>query len=246
MHLESTESKELRELLENLKEMGCVGVKMSTEDAGLSLNFIDFVNNRLLDGIVPLNMKIGGPDAQNDIREALRIGVAGIIAPMVESPFGLQKFVAAMRRHAGEAAMRRLLVSVNLESVTAYRQIDDLLRTPEIEAIDQIVIGASDLALSVGKPKDDPTFVAMVTKMAQKAKDVGKIVRVGGMMGLLRDHEARLRQLLAETHADRVNTALVCFSVHKTRDLQAAYVTALRFEKALFAFWSMRNAKRLA
>ncbi|GAG99297.1 unnamed protein product, partial [marine sediment metagenome] len=57
----------MHEMLEELKEKGCIGMKMSTEDSGLSLDFIDFVNNRVLDGVVPLNMKIGGPDAQNDI-----------------------------------------------------------------------------------------------------------------------------------------------------------------------------------
>jgi hypothetical protein len=245
MNLESKDGKELRETLENLKEKGCIGVKMSTEDSGLSLNFIDFVNNRVLDGVVPLNMKIGGPDAQNDIIEALRIGVSGIIAPMVESPFGIHKFVTAMRKYAGEEAMRHLLVSVNLESVTAYRQIDDILRAPEIEAIDQIVIGSSDLARSVAKPKDDPTFVAMVTEMAQKAKKTGKIVRIGGMMSLLRNNQAILKQLLEETNANKVNTSNICFSVKRTQDLHAAYVMAQHFEKKLFKFWSTRNTIRL-
>jgi len=245
MNLESKDGKELRETLEDLKEKGCIGAKMSTEDSGLSLNFIDFVNNRVLDGVVPLNMKIGGPDAQNDIKEALRIGVSGIIAPMVESPFGIHKFVTAMRRYAGEEAMRHLLISVNLESVTAYRQIDTILRAPEIEAIDQIVIGSSDLARSVAKPKDDPTFVAMVREMARKSKKAGKIVRVGGMMSLLRNNQAMLRQLLEETNADKVNTSNICFSVKRTRGLREAYVTALHFEKQLFTFWSTRNTNGL-
>jgi hypothetical protein len=134
---------------------------------------------------------------------------------------------------------------VNLESVTAYRQIDDILRAPEIEAIDQIVIGSSDLARSVAKPKDDPTFVAMVTDMAQKSKRAGKIVRVGGMMSLLRNNQAILRQLLEETNADKVNTSNICFSIKRTQDLRSAYVTALHFEKILLTFWSIRNTNRL-
>ena len=245
MNLESKESKELYKMLDELKECGCIGMKMSTEDSGLSLNFIDFVNNRILDSTVPLNMKIGGPDAQNDIMEALRIGVSGIIAPMVESPFGIHKFVTAMRKYAGEEAMSHLLLSVNLESVTAYRQIDDILSTPEIETIDQIVIGSSDLARSVAKPKNDPTFVAMVTDMAKKSKRAGKIVRVGGMMSLVLNNQATLMQLLEETDADKVNTSNICFSVKRTQDLRAAYVKALHFEKTLFTFWSIRNTNRL-
>jgi len=86
MNLESEDGKELRETLEDLKEKGCIGGKMSTEDSGLSLNFIDFVNNRVLDGIVPLNMKIGGPDAQNDIKEAFISILIGVFHHRVPYP----------------------------------------------------------------------------------------------------------------------------------------------------------------
>ena len=51
---------------------------------------------------------------------------------MVESPFGISKFVTALRTLAGEEMIRRRLVSVNLESVTAYRQIDEILKTTRV------------------------------------------------------------------------------------------------------------------
>ena len=37
---------------------------MSTEESGYCLEATDFMNNRILDDILPLSMKIGGPDAR--------------------------------------------------------------------------------------------------------------------------------------------------------------------------------------
>lgn len=226
----------LKTLIKELKiKHGCVGIKMSTE-GGDSLEAIDFVNNRLLDGVLPLNMKIGGPDAQTDIYEALKIGVSGIIAPMVETPFGVVKFVTAMRKIAGEKLMSKLLLGVNLESVTAYNQINEILKTPEINDIDQIIIGASDLSKSVSKPRDDPVVIKMVTKIAQKSKKKGKIVRIGGMMDLIYDKPAILMDLLETTNADKLNTSKVCFSTDKAFDLRSACLKAMKFEMKYYAF----------
>jgi len=247
MHLElRDECEELKEILKELKKYGSIGLKMSTEDSGNSLEFIDFVNNRLLDDILPLSMKIGGPDAQNDIREALKIGVSGIIGPMIESPFGIQKFITALRGIAGDEAMKHLLVSVNIESVAAYRQIDEILKAPEIKDINEIVIGTSDLCISVGKPKEDPEVIKMVREMAQKSKRASKIVRIGGMISLSNENPPLLKRLLEETGADEVNTTCVSFSVKKTPDLCSAYLKALNFEMKLYAFGLALSNKRAA
>jgi hypothetical protein len=227
---------ELKTFIKEMKvEHGCVGLMMSTEE-GDSLEAIDFVNNRLLDGVLPLNMKIGGPTAQTDIYEALKMGVSGIIAPMVETPFGVVQFVTAMRKIAGEKLMSKLLVGINLESVTAYNQIDEILKTPEINDVDDIVVGTSDLAKSVSKPRNDPVVIKMVTKIAQKSKKEGKIVRIGGMIDLIYDEPKVLMDLLEATNADKLNTSMVCFSTDKVSDLRSACLKAMKYEKKYYAF----------
>ena len=40
-----------------------------------------------------MNVKIGGCEAKTDIRNCINMGADGIVAPMIESPFALQKFI---------------------------------------------------------------------------------------------------------------------------------------------------------
>jgi hypothetical protein len=239
------EYKQLRDLLSDLSRNGCTGIKLSTEDQGLSFEFIDIVNNRIINGTVPLHVKIGGPDARNDIRKCLEIGAKGIIAPMVESPFGVHKFVTAVEEIAGEDIAKQQFLSINLESLSAYEKIDDILVTKEINDIDEVVIGVSDLAKSVGKPQSDPYVLDIVEKMCIKSKNAGKIVRVGGLMSVFISRKDFRDRMIKGSVVDEVNTSSVAIDLKKVQDLQSAYLKAINFEYQLNEFWSLIFAKRL-
>ena len=43
-------------------------------------------------------VKIGGVEAVNDIYNCLELGIDGIIAPMVESKFGVKKFIDIFKK----------------------------------------------------------------------------------------------------------------------------------------------------
>jgi hypothetical protein len=239
------EYQKLKDLISDLIRNGCAGIKLSTEDQGVSFEFIDIVNNRIINGAVPLHVKIGGPDARNDIRKCLEIGAQGIIAPMVESPFGVHKFVTAVEAIAGENIAKQLFLSINLESLSAYEKIDEILATKEISEIDEIVIGTSDLAKSVGKSKSDPFVLDIVEKMCIKSKKVGKIVRVGGLMSVFVSRQDFGDRMIRGSIVDEVNTSSVAIDVKKVKDLQSAYMKAINFEYQLNEFWSLICGKKL-
>jgi len=238
MVIEITGIEKLRKEIRDLKtSFGCSGFKMSTEDSGHSLEAIDFMNNRILDGILPLNMKVGGPDARTDIINGLKIGVSGFIGPMVESSFGVKKFSEAIQKYVDDETRAKLQLSINLESYQAYLNIDEILETPEVAYLDQIVVGSSDLANSVSKSNSDDELVAMVKEIAVKSKAKGFKVRIGGMMGLCVEHPDKLSRLLQETNGDKINTSNACFNVIEIRDLRKSYDKALKFEQMLNGFW---------
>jgi hypothetical protein len=239
------EYQKLRDLLSDLIRSGCSGIKMSTEDQGVSFEFIDMVHKRIIDGAVPLHVKIGGPDARNDIRKCLEMGVTGIIAPMVESPFGVHKFVTAVEEIAGADIAQHLFLSINLESLSAYEKIDEILMIKEIKAIDEMVVGTSDLAKSVGKPKSDSVVLDIVETMCTKFKKAGKIVRVGGVMSAFVSKQDFADRMIGGSIVDEVNTASVAFDVKKAKDLQSAYLKAINFEYELNECWSSICGKRL-
>jgi hypothetical protein len=238
--------KELKGFLTELKtKHGAVGIKLSTEESGHSLKFIDFINNRVSNGILPLNMKIGGPNAKTDIINGLDSGVSGFIGPMIESSFGVKQYVLALRDIAGIDRMNELLISINIESINAYKNIDNIINSPEIIDIDQIVIGSSDLAASISKPKNDPDLLKMVKEITRKAKKIGKLVRIGGIMGLCVKTPDILESLLNDTGADKINSANVCFEVIKLDDIRNTYFKALEYEFKMNLFWLIQKKKRL-
>ena len=87
----------LRKTLNEMKEsyaFVCLKTGTETEDMGEAEIFL---LQTIANGILPLSVKIGGPEARNDIRICQRIGVSGISAPMVESEYALKNFIGTLK-----------------------------------------------------------------------------------------------------------------------------------------------------
>lgn len=131
--------------LARLKEdFGLYAVKAEFEAEGAS--FRDLLRLRRLTAgqKVPLYLKIGGVEALRDIKDALDLGVDGLIAPMVESPFGVVKFVSAVESVFGR---RKIYKSINIETRGAVEQIDEILDVTQ-GRIDNVTVGRTDLSQS--------------------------------------------------------------------------------------------------
>ena len=70
---------------------------------------------------IALHLKIGGVEALRDIKDALELGVDGLIAPMVESPFGVTKFINAVE---SVFSGRGIYKSINIGFVSSNRVFD--------------------------------------------------------------------------------------------------------------------------
>ena len=131
----------IKESLRVLKiRHGAACVKLSTEDAGMSLEQIGFWAE-MCEGVLPVMVKIGGPNARNDIKQLIEMGVDGLIAPMVESPYGLENFIEGVRDFTTLMQFNRLKKSINIETETAVKQLDKILASPDCRFIDEITIG---------------------------------------------------------------------------------------------------------
>ena len=129
----------LRSALLQLKnQFGACGLKLSTEDAAMSIEQIGYWAEV---DILPATVKIGGPNARNDIKQLLPMNIDGLIAPMVESPYGLENFISAVRDFTTPMQFERLKKQINIETETAVRQLDSILLDPEAKYIDEITIG---------------------------------------------------------------------------------------------------------
>jgi len=137
--LENKLSKQLMKLKENY---GLKGIKTEFEAEGAS--FRDLVRLRRLTARlgIKLFLKIGGVEAVNDIKDSLDIGVDGLIAPMVESKFGVEKFIQAFRRVYKNTDIH---LTLNIETKNAVNQIDEILEYAK-DKVDAITIGRTDLS----------------------------------------------------------------------------------------------------
>ena len=87
----------LRKFLQHLsKTRHACAMKLSTEDAGMGWDQIEYWTQSC-QGVLPVLVKIGGPNARSDIKKFLEMKVDGLIAPMVESVYGLENFIHAVR-----------------------------------------------------------------------------------------------------------------------------------------------------
>ena len=80
------------------KEFGLCAIKAEFEAEGASFRDLVRLRRWIARQNIALHLKIEGVEAVRDVKDALDLGVDGLIAPMVESPFGITKFAVAGRQ----------------------------------------------------------------------------------------------------------------------------------------------------
>ena len=89
-----------KELLRELKQLkskyNVVGIKSSFEDEGVQFNELIRLKQLCTLSNIVFNVKIGGCEAISDINNCMLLDADGIVAPMIESPFALEKFITSV------------------------------------------------------------------------------------------------------------------------------------------------------
>jgi hypothetical protein len=209
----------LRHLKNNF---GACGLKLSTEDAAMTIDQIKFWTGASL---LPAIVKIGGPNARNDIKQLVSLNIDGLIAPMVESPYGLENFISALRDFTTPMQFGRLNKHINIETVTAVKQLDDILDSPEAKFLDEITIGCSDLSNSLKKSRVDRSILNRVARAVKKIQSKKMRVSLGGGI-----QPETIDDFLKKVQPDKFNTRVVTFDVVHGQKYGQAVAEALQFE----------------
>ena len=184
-----------------------------------------------------LNIKIGGCEALKDMFDATSLGVDRIIAPMVETPYALAKFLRAAKLAFGEDSHVELLI--NVETATSVENFEAMLRIPQIERLDGVVIGRVDMSGSMGLTREQINSQEILRpslQVAAQAKAAGKQVVVGGGVSV---HSIPFFKAFPAGHLDRFETRKVIFSCPGAIDNpEDAFLRAVEFE----LLW-LRNKK---
>src|SRR5581483_8079899 len=128
------------DLLNDLKHNHHVsGIKAEFEAEGTRIEEAMRLKDVTANVGLGLNIKIGGCEAIKDMLDAVSLGAQRIIAPMVETPYALQKFIRAACLVYGDLENRVELL-VNIETKTACEHFAEMLKIPEIKYLNGIVI----------------------------------------------------------------------------------------------------------
>lgn len=233
--------RKLKQRLIFLKEnYGICGLKGGTEVEDLSFAEIAYLRKVTRD-VLPLTIKIGGPEARNDIRFLLEQGVDKVLGPMIESPYGLKNFIGAVSDMESYYS-KTILKAMNTETITTYQNLDEIYSSDAFKKLHSITVGRSDLAGSMNQGVDDPEVMKVTQDIVKKAQKQGKMASVGGKI-TVKNIES-VKQSIAP---DLINTRHIVFDAKKEVDLNQGLKEGLLLEIELYkAFKKIYPKKKQA
>jgi hypothetical protein len=227
-----------RQMLDILKrgkqEFGYTAVKAEFEAEGTRtdelLRLIEIARKAELG----VGLKIGGCEAMRDLMEVKQFGVDYIIAPMVETPYALTKFISSKNKIFDADDQTEVKFLTNLETITGYEHLDGMVAAAKVEnGLDGLVFGRVDFVMSMGGNgredinKDHVTEKVIATAHACKANGLELVM--GG--GVSRDAIPAIRAVQS-VHLDRYETRKIIFegSAIQLPVADKALVAAVEFE----------------
>lgn len=227
--------RQMAEILQRgAEEFGFVSVKAEFEAEGSRLDDVLRLNDIGRRAGLPLTLKIGGCEAIWDLLQAKQIGVRYVVAPMIESPFALGKYIGAKDAIFDEVEEEETDFLFNLETIAGFEHLDAMIdaATSVGRGARGIVFGRGDFVNSLGLDRElvnAPEVRAYVLGAARKAHAAGLDYVLGGRVST--DSVDMLREV-ASIHLTRFETRKVVFDADESRfDTMAEGIQeALRFE----------------
>jgi hypothetical protein len=206
----SVEIKMLDMLKRGRDEHGVVAVKAEFEAEGTRpeelLRLLELARRADL----KVALKIGGCEAVSDLLASRLYGIDYIIAPMVETPYALSKFIEAKdkiyrRKDEGTKFL------FNLETETTLRNLDAMIESARENQVG-VVFGRVDFTLSRGMARgaiNDRSITDAVLRVAAACADADLELVVGGSVST--DAISALREIQL-IRLDRFETRKVIFA----------------------------------
>lgn len=227
MYLQS-ENKLFNSLYKLVNKCKIIGIKAEFEAEGsnnANIFKLRSITNKLN---TELHVKIGGVEAINDIYFCIEASVNGIISPMVETKFGLKKFLESINKLK---LKKRPLLSINIETITGYNNLNEILPLA-YKNVDNITIGRSDLASSLFKndiEQNSKELEKKIIVIAKKAKKYKLKCTVGG--GIDKNTVIQYKKNKELNIINKIETRKVIFDRRILINKKYALDAAIDFEK---------------
>lgn len=207
--LELSNSALLKDLIEH---NGVLGIKTSFEDEGASFNEVLRLKELCNQAGTKLLLKISGAEAKRDLSDSMIIGVKGIVAPMIESPFALDKYIDSAKTILGSELMSNIQLGVNIETINAYNNFDEIVKSDGFEQLYHITLGRVDFIKSLNKDRsfcNSDSMYKIAETLFSRAREKSKKVYLGGAIS--KDSKEFLTKLFKKGLLDKFETRYVIY-----------------------------------
>ena len=220
------------EVLSRCRDNGAVSVKAEFEAEGTRMDELLRLVDVARAADLKLTVKIGGCEAIRDLLEAKQVGVDYIVAPMVETPYALSKFVGAIKIAFNEDERMHTDFLFNLETITAFSNLDKMIEVATEGDLEGIVFGRVDFSGSLGIGRagiESDEVTNKVIETAAAARKAGLDLVVGGAVSS--DALPQL-QRINSVYLTRFETRKVVFAADALTNnhIDQALLNAVHFE----------------
>lgn len=220
------------EVLKRLRDdYGVIEIKAEYENEGSRQEELMRLKDVLSKVGLPIIVKIGGVEAVTDIYNAITLGVSGIIAPMAETKFAVSKFLNAIETFVPEDNAKDIEFAINIETITTYYNIDDILNLKNISTLSSITMGRVDFTASMEKDRtmaDSDEMLEYCTGIFSKAKAKGLKCALGGAIST--DSTDFIKNLVSKGLIDKFETRKVVYHKDAVHNMDAGILKGIEFE----------------
>lgn len=249
--MELNASAQLKNLVENY---GVLGIKTSFEDEGASFNEVIRLKELCNQSGTKLLLKIAGAEAKRDLADSTIIGVKGIVAPMIESAFALDKFVKSTKAILPPDVLSNVQLGINIETISAFRAFNEIINADGFEDLYHITFGRVDFVSSMNRDRsyvNSNEILEMAIEMFTLSRQKTKKVYLGG--AVTTDSEEFLKSLFSKGLLDKFETRYVMYDpAIALKNLGEALLNGqkleleiLRNRQNLYLFESQKEADRI-
>ena len=231
--MNSLEKKMVDALLDLKENHHVVGIKAEFEAEGTRLEEALRLKEVVTRAGLDLTIKIGGCEAVKDMYDARTIGVSTIVAPMIESPYAVKKYLQATKMAFPDDERAEMKFLINIETVYGYQYLEEILKSDFSKDLTGIVFGRTDMTGSLGMSKEDINHEVIfdyAEKIANITQKYNKELVIGGGVSAM---SLPFFRRLPQGSLNRFETRKVIFDAQKAlidNNADKAILKAVGFE----------------
>ena len=223
---------EMVEVLKRLKnDYGVFEIKAEYENEGSRQEELLRLKDVTGKVDLPIIMKIGGVEAVTDIYSAITLGAKGIIAPMAETKFAVSKFIKAIDTFVAEDNRKDIEFAINIETITAYKNIDDILSLKDLSLLSGVTVGRVDFTASMGKDRsfaDSNEMLNYCIEIFSKCRDKSLKCGLGGAISA--NSSEFIKSLISKNLIDKYETRKVVYHKDAIKNIKEGILAGVEFE----------------